>query len=77
MNTGDHVYLDDPQGRVYGKVTALADDGICVVKWDSGTTERVHESELVALTTPYADDDPKHPTFRERLSALWDMRPGK
>ena len=25
----------------------------------------------------YDEDDPKHPTWRERLAAIWDSRPGK
>ena len=25
----------------------------------------------------YEQDDPKHPSWRERLAAIWDSRPGK
>lgn len=25
----------------------------------------------------YEPDDPKHPAFHERMSVLWDARPGK
>jgi hypothetical protein len=77
MHVGDHVYLDDASGRNNGKVTTRSEDGICAVKWDSGITERVHESELRLADESYAQDDPKHPSFRERLAALWDSRPGK
>lgn len=25
----------------------------------------------------YEEDDPKHPSWRDRLAAIWDSRPGK
>lgn len=78
MQAGDSVYLDDAKGRSYGKVTTRAEDGMCAVKWDSGITERVHESKLKPSPNPYEQDSPKHPSFRERLTELWDsFRPGK
>lgn len=93
MKVGDHVYLDDSKGRNYGKITTRDEKGICHVKWDSGITERIHESELYLAAsglTPkqeeivrnmdedHSQDDPKHPTWRERLASLWDdFRLGK
>lgn len=77
MNTDDHVYLDDASGRHFGKVTTRADNGMCSVKWDSGITEQIHEDELHEYTNPYEQDDPKDPSWRERLATLWDSRPGK
>lgn len=94
MNVGDVVTLTDATGENTGKVTQLLQEpGMVRVTWDSGVSERVHESELKKKTEApslvgrtlaprpgddaYEDDDPKHPTFRERLAALWDNRFGK
>lgn len=118
MIVGDRVSITDPQNTHEGTVTTVKDDGMLTVKWDSGMTERVHESELTLLgyqlgaplsggppanrlameqakiqqglaeavrgeTVPmpnlddddgYDQDDPKHPSFRERLAAWWDAR---
>lgn len=49
MEVNDHVSLTDPAQTHHGKVTAVAEDGMCHVKWDSGMTERVHESELTRI----------------------------
>jgi hypothetical protein len=109
VKIGDVVTLTDPMGEHTGTVTKILDeDGMVAVTWNSGVTERVHESELslagrtlaprpgddvwdaeegrinpgllreeAEADEAYEADDPKHPTFRERLSALWDARPGK
>ena len=46
MNVRDRVSLTDAQATHYGVVTTRRDDGACTVKWDSGMTEFIHESEL-------------------------------
>ena len=106
MEVDDVVTLTDATGEHTGKVTKILDeDGMVAVTWNTGVTERIHESELVGASSmdstgpglppwepkmfqdelaranpdeeAYEPDNPKHPTFRERLSALWDSRPGK
>lgn len=90
MRVGDRVSITDPQQTHEGTVTTVLDNGMLTVKWDSGMNERVHESEITLLgrtlapregdeayDDAYESDDPKHPSFRERLAALWDSRPGK
>ncbi len=117
MNVGDRVSITDPQRTHEGSVTTVKEDGTLIVKWDSGMTERLHESEVTPLGAPvksvealpeweggvteappvakpgaplsddlndepsdgegYDLDDPKHPTFRERMVAFWDALTNK
>lgn len=58
MNVNDRVQIGDAFGTHKGTVNVVHPDGMCAVKWDVGTTERVHESELRLLdqygrTWPY------------------------
>lgn len=44
-----------------------------------GYVAEAHAARLEFLCVPdesggYASDDPKHPTYHERMSALWDNR---
>lgn len=52
MNVRDRVSLKDAQGTHYGVITVMRVDGLCSVKWDSGITELVPESELVFVESP-------------------------
>ena len=49
--------------------------------WDRGNKELaddLHEAARQAeAEEAYEPDDPKHPTFHERSSDLWDMRRDK
>jgi hypothetical protein len=47
------------------------------VSVESLLTDEDHAVMADEDNSGYHVDDPKHPTFRERLSALWDSRPGK
>lgn len=81
MNVGDRVSITDAQRTHDGTVVTVKEHGMVTVKWDSGMTELVHTSEL-AVASPddeeaYAADNPKHPTFRERVSSFWDSIAGK
>jgi hypothetical protein len=46
VKEGDRVSLTDARMTHTGTVTTRREDGLCTVKWDSGMTERIHESEL-------------------------------
>lgn len=77
MNVHDRVCVTDAEGTHSGTVMMRYSDGMCFVKWDTGVTERIHEDELDAEDGGRPLDDPKHPTYRERLAELWDSRPWK
>lgn len=71
---GDRVALTDANGTHAGTVMVRNDTGMCSVKWDSGVTERIHELALTPADEngdAYDTSDPKHPSFIERLSALF------
>lgn len=76
MNVGDRVSLTEDVSTTHtGTVTTRDESGMLTVKWDSGITERLHEEEVEPEDADaYEADDPKHPTFRERLSEWWDAR---
>lgn len=55
----DRVSLKDAQGTHYGVITVMRVDGLCSVKWDSGITELVPESELTFVE----GGAPEYPPF--------------
>lgn len=46
MNVRDRVCVSDEHGTYSGTITMRHSDGVCVVKWDAGTTERIMENKL-------------------------------
>lgn len=69
-------------------VTIYDEDGRHVVKdtgtgqvvrgpYDLATADRIADLLNDSNSDAYEPNDPKHPTFRERLASLWDSRPGK
>lgn len=66
----------DEEGRHVVKDTET--DQVVRGPYDFDTAQRVADvlNERNG-SDEYELNDPKHPTFRERLASLWDSRPGK
>lgn len=84
MNVRDRVSVTDTHAIHYGVVTTKRENGLCSVKWDSGITELIHESELTVVQGgapeyPPFENNEELPrvgdaavTWRDRLVALWE-----
>jgi len=68
VDVGTRVRLTDARGTHEGVVTSRRRNGMCVVEWDSGVSELIHQSEL----TEIADQ----PAFKRELQKLWDRMRG-
>ena len=73
---GDRVTLHDHGRTWHGAVTKIHKDAGVSVEWDSGSVEYLDPAELNPAPLR-RDDDPKSEGHHERVSALWDSRPGK
>ena len=50
LREGDRVRHTDAQGTHRGQVTRVVENGMVYVKWNSGVTEKIHETELSVET---------------------------